>query len=882
MCQVSYTYDAFGDRATQSLPIATSGLAGGPTTTYRYDLDGRTVGQTDPLGNVTTYAFDAFGNQVSQSMPNSSTGAAGGATTSASYDAMGNTLSLTDADGNTTNWSYDGLGREIQQSETVALGYKPGTSTLQASVTAVYNNQYDLDGNLTQATDADGRVNTYSYNWMNQEMGATWYSSAAAAAAGVSDGTVSYTYDVEGEMLTAANTVNGSSVASYTLLYDLAGNLQETAATLAGVASGPIQVGSVYDYNGDLTSTAVNIGGTPNFANGVFSGFTGGINDFVNNYTYDPLGNMLTVTQAGQTSGSCNGVTSKTAAFSYDNDGHLTSLNCTDGAGANYTSTYSYDHDSRLTDLTTSAGSAALAGYHWDYDADSRVSDMYSRNDSSSGTPSSGYSGGNWGKSVYTYDHDSQLTGTSYSSFASPPASNTSQSYDSNGNRTNNGSPGAANRLLSDGSYDYTYDADGNRIARTQISNGAVTYYQWNNANQLTAVSGSAGDVTYTYNASGQMVSRTTGGASENYIYDGQNLALVLNSNGEVTQRELYGAAVDQVLASEAVATVPSGAQAAGTVSWLLGDNQGTIRDVVRYSAGATAVVDHLVYDSFGQVTSQTSPASQPRFTYAGRQFDSVSGLYYNRARWYDAANGVFISPDPTEFAAGDTNLSRYCENSPTNATDPTGLDSSDDGGWMLPQPRPLPTPNYPFIPPDPLPPWWNPTFLCYGGENPATVSNGGSGQVGIENGLTPSGGGTPVRAQQELPAIPDPSALPGIAAWRELQQIMFLATLWNQTSRGALAYPYHFCYEQATDLETELKRNKWKYWKFTVVSRYHGISPYFWSFKANALQVYPTLGSQNPWPSFVLYPWKILNGPAPVQFWTYEEYVKQYPYELR
>ena len=39
--------------------------------------------------------------------------------------------------------------------------------------------------------------------------------------------------------------------------------------------------------------------------------------------------------------------------------------------------------------------------------------------------------------------------------------------------------------------------------------------------------------------------------AAENYVYDGENLVLVLNSDGLVTERELTGPAVDQVFASE-------------------------------------------------------------------------------------------------------------------------------------------------------------------------------------------------------------------------------------------------------------------------------------------------------------------------------------------
>ena len=66
-----------------------------------------------------------------------------------------------------------------------------------------------------------------------------------------------------------------------------------------------------------------------------------------------------------------------------------------------------------------------------------------------------------------------------------PPTADTnnSPSYDPNGNRTNSGSPGTGNRLLSDGTYDFTYDADGNRIAETKISDLTVTGYTWDNAN---------------------------------------------------------------------------------------------------------------------------------------------------------------------------------------------------------------------------------------------------------------------------------------------------------------------------------------------------------------------------------------------------------------
>ena len=133
-----------------------------------------------------------------------------------------------------------------------------------------------------------------------------------------------------------------------------------------------------------------------------------------------------------------------------------------------------------------------------------------------------------------------------------------------------------------------------------------------------------------------------------------------------------------------------------GTVSWLLADDQGTIRDVVQYNSGTntTTVVDHLKYDSFGNITAQSNSAYQPLFAYTGQMWDAAAALYYYHARWYDPHTGRFISQDPTGFSAGDANLYRYVANSPTNAVDPSGEDSEKAAmGTLSP-------PNQPAIAP--------------------------------------------------------------------------------------------------------------------------------------------------------------------------------------
>jgi RHS repeat-associated protein len=104
-----------------------------------------------------------------------------------------------------------------------------------------------------------------------------------------------------------------------------------------------------------------------------------------------------------------------------------------------------------------------------------------------------------------------------------------------------------------------------------------------------------------------------------------------------------------------------------------LADQQGTIRDLAITNDGITSIANHRVYDSFGNLESQTNAAVDCLFGYTGRAYDNNTGLQNNLNRWYDAKVGRWASEDPKGFAAGQTNLYVYCGNSPTNATDPSG-----------------------------------------------------------------------------------------------------------------------------------------------------------------------------------------------------------------
>jgi RHS repeat-associated protein len=108
-----------------------------------------------------------------------------------------------------------------------------------------------------------------------------------------------------------------------------------------------------------------------------------------------------------------------------------------------------------------------------------------------------------------------------------------------------------------------------------------------------------------------------------------------------------------------------------GEVLWALTDHQGSVRVLLDNQGN---VVNNITYDAFGNITLETHSQVNFRFSYTGREFDSETGLYNYRSRYYDPAVGQFINEDTIGFAGGDSNLYRYVANSPVNYIDPSGF----------------------------------------------------------------------------------------------------------------------------------------------------------------------------------------------------------------
>ncbi|HEY9869395.1 MAG TPA: RHS repeat-associated core domain-containing protein [Candidatus Obscuribacterales bacterium] len=219
-------------------------------------------------------------------------------------------------------------------------------------------------------------------------------------------------------------------------------------------------------------------------------------------------------------------------------------------------------------------------------------------------------------------------------------------------------------------------DAEGNLTQRTHTNSGEVWLYSYDHRNRLTraqhkASAGGAVDrqVDYQYDALGNRIRRDDdpdgsgpqAASVAKFAYESGNARADLDAAGSLTTRRFYFAALDSVFAR---------LDAAGTAAWYLTDRLGSVRDIVD---AAGTLQDHLDYDPWGKVVTETNPAFGDRVKFTAREWDAALGAYYSRARIYSPEMRRFWQEDPLSFSAGDANLYRYVGNGPTLLTDPSG-----------------------------------------------------------------------------------------------------------------------------------------------------------------------------------------------------------------
>ncbi|OGX05987.1 MAG: hypothetical protein A3G87_04755 [Omnitrophica bacterium RIFCSPLOWO2_12_FULL_50_11] len=241
-----------------------------------------------------------------------------------------------------------------------------------------------------------------------------------------------------------------------------------------------------------------------------------------------------------------------------------------------------------------------------------------------------------------------------------------------------------ANRLIEDSALTYTYDRNGNLTQKKNKSTSKTTTYSYDAENQLIRIDFHDGTLSeYRYDGLGRRTFKHSTHSSfpmtRSFIYDGEDILFEFDGTNTLLARYTHGPGIDEPLV--AVSYQPS------VVShFYLTDGLGSITELTD-SQGQ--VVQSYLYDSFGNVTgfdSSGSPVPPSSFLspylFTSREFDTESGLYYFRARYYDSSIGRFIQE---ERIFGDdvhpTQKYSYVSGSPVNFIDPFGDTTIAIGG---------------------------------------------------------------------------------------------------------------------------------------------------------------------------------------------------------
>ena len=99
-------------------------------------------------------------------------------------------------------------------------------------------------------------------------------------------------------------------------------------------------------------------------------------------------------------------------------------------------------------------------------------------------------------------------------------------------------------------------------------------------------------------------------------------------------------------------------------------NSSGAVQERYNYSAyGDVTILDPNFDEDSGQVSDIANG-----ILYTGREWDSETGIYYYRNRYYDGQIGRFVNRDPIAYEGSEWNLYEYASCRPQHKVDPTGF----------------------------------------------------------------------------------------------------------------------------------------------------------------------------------------------------------------
>jgi RHS repeat-associated protein len=650
--------------------------ASGQTTTFAYNRLGQLLSVTNPLNQTIANTYDANGylRSITGPLPG------GNDTETLTYDSFGRVRTTTDVSGYTLTYAYDNLNRitNITYPDSTFAQWSYNLldcSSFQNRAGLVTSFEYDNLRRMRKITDPLGR--TTLLDWCR--------CGAPKSLIDPAGRTTTWTTDVQGRTI-AKQYADGSQVQ---YLYEQAASrvqqiIDESGQT--GFCSYNLDdtLNSVSYGNAAVSTPSVSYTYDPDYLRPV--SMTDGVGTTL--YSYNPITTTPTL-GAGRLAGSTGPLPAETVTYAYDQLGRPSAVSVDgaifqttlDGAGRVIAQsnvlgsfTYAYDgssmrpilqsfpngqatsisygtaaQDFTVQQISHTVGGAALSVFDYGQDAARRLITTWSQQ------------AGTQAPSVYSfgYDSDDQLISAAV---------------------TNSGA--------SSGSYSYSYDPSGNRLAETIGASTAISSF--NPLNQLsTTANAAASQRTCEWDAMHRLTAVNAGNLRTQIAYDGasrvasiqqlQNAALISSrrfvwiGNQIAEERDASGSNVTKRF-------FPQGVQlATGTNAgsyYYTRDHLGSVRELTDSAGNARA---RYSYDPFGRMTKVTGDLDAD-FGFAGMLWSPEASLSLAHFRAYDAGLGRWLSRDPlqnAEFMQG-PNLYVYVGNEPVNLTDRSGL--SADG----------------------------------------------------------------------------------------------------------------------------------------------------------------------------------------------------------
>jgi RHS repeat-associated protein len=480
--ETDYQYDALGNlKRVDQKGSAPSDSTQWRTRTFTYDSFSRLLAVTNPESGNITYTYDSVGNALTKTSPQANQTGTGTTTTSYCYDALNRLLSkryttpncvgtspvanyfydqttyngqtitngigrrtgMSDSSGNTA-WSYDAMGRVLAERRTIS------------GITKTTSYSYNRDGSLATTTYPSGCVITNLYN-------AAGYLLSAADVPNAINYVTAAKYAPRGALSGIKNgaSINGgftynSRMQPLQIAYGT-GTLPSLTGTTCPTGASILH--RLYDFHlGNLDNGNVHIINNCKDANRTQNFFYDSLNRITQAYT---TGNSPLATSWGETftidawgnvtnKGPVTGKTyTETLNAAPANGKNQLNGFCNDTAGnlllntacptGTFTPTYSYDNENKLI--------SAAAGYSYIYDGD--------------------------GKRVKKCTNSGCTTATLYWNGIS-------------------GDPLAESNVGGTFTEEYIF-FNGKRVARRDVSGGAVHYYFSDFLGSAAAITGSGG-----------------------------------------------------------------------------------------------------------------------------------------------------------------------------------------------------------------------------------------------------------------------------------------------------------------------------------------------------------------------------------------------------